>query len=627
MMHKITAITLLLGALACAADSTFATGGSGGNHVTGTLWDPPRAPDGRLYIEDFNALPPNTFVRLAGSHLKTNIDSCYAAVGRASLKNGVYGSFDFSGMAWDNAGKRGWAFGGGHATSGSNGVHKLDVTRGKWVPEIYESYPGYNGYTQNDNDFLMNSTNQNYQKGLFNILSGDLSGLHDSGAVRVRSFAQQSPQLYRRPFDRSPTGFAVKVQGNPWGTAWVAAPGPEGFVTTQAGYDSIFPDTNNARPQIHTAWGDLWDGPMCSWHTYFFQAYLPDRNKLIISAYGAPNYWANVDGGGWASPTDPDYGPFNTYLSINSWGGLSASRIMYDSSRHKLWFGSHVGNSTGYWYTDAAHMAELGGLPGWVWYNHLLSYDLDTKSWGVKQLKANTSHTYWSAGTRIGDMGYYNGQGHIFDMAAESDTAADFGDSAEAKLAHHYYNEGFGAAYISDQGKLWCFAGGNTAHAAEYDIDSPVPGAGRSGSMKIPSRDITTLLGNVDEMISHATVGVYNRIQYFEDARLLVVCLSTQYEVYYCRVAPLNTPAEEAATPAKAAALTCSPNPFNPVVRFSLAGNLKDAGLKIYDCSGKLAADVTGRCEWNAAGRPSGIYYAILEYNGMQISRKLVLAK
>jgi len=159
-------------------------------------------------------------------------------------------------------------------TSGSNGVHKLDVSRGKWAPEIYESYPGYNGYTQNDNDFLMQSTNQNYTRGLFVVKSGDLGGLHDSGAIVVNTFAEQSPQLYVRPFDRSSTGFAVKIQGNPWGTAWVEAPGPEGFVTTQAAYDAIFPDPSNARPQIKTSWGDYWDGPMCSWHTYYFQCNL-----------------------------------------------------------------------------------------------------------------------------------------------------------------------------------------------------------------------------------------------------------------------------------------------------------------------------------------------------------------
>jgi hypothetical protein len=627
-----------------AQPATFATGGAGGSFLTGTLWNPPRAGDGRLYIEDINALPANTLVRLSGSRLKSNIDSAYAAAGRPSLKNGVYGSFDYSGMAWDNSGKRGWAFGGGHATSGSNGIHKLDVTRGKWVPEVYESYPGYNGYTQNDNDFLMKSTNENYTKGLFVVKSGDLSGLHDSGAIVVNTFTEQSPQLYVRPFARSSTGFAVKIQGNPWGTAWVEAPGPEGFVTTQSAYDAIFPNPANARAQIKTTWGNLWDGPMCSWHTYFFQTYLPDKNMLAYSAYGAPNYFVRLNGTGWASLTDPDYAPFNTYLSINSWGGLSASRMIYDSTQHKIWFGSHVGNSANYWYTDPARLTQLGADGQyWFWSNHLLSYDLDTKAWGSKTLKANTNHTYWTAGTRFGDMGYYNGQGHIFNMANEMDTLADFGDSASGIYAHHESEEGFGAVYLSDQGKLWAFAGGRNPRVTEYDIDSPQPGAGRNNSWLIPRRNISTSVTNLAELASNTTVGVYNRIQYFADAKLMVVCVNTEWEIYYCRVNTSGTITETPALGSRNSAiqLACSPNPVSTGSHVSVTlSAASDVRLDLYNAAGQRVCTLKSGAlqagvhhfSWNlldADNRPAavGIYLFKLTAGNRVLIQRTVVAK
>jgi hypothetical protein len=76
-----------------------------------------------------------------------------------------------------------------------------------------------------------------------------------------------------------------------------------------------------------------------------------------------------------------------------------------------------------------------------------------------------------------------------------------------------------------------------------------------------------------------------------------------------------------------AADFSVSPNPFNPVVRFVLPGSLKNAHLKIFDCSGVLAADLAGRTEWNAAGRPSGLYFAVLENGGKRWVRKLILSK
>ena len=79
--------------------------------------------------------------------------------------------------------------------------------------------------------------------------------------------------------------------------------------------------------------------------------------------------------------------------------------------------------------------------------------------------------------------------------------------------------------------------------------------------------------------------------------------------------------------------LIAAPNPFNPVVRFLLTKGIRHSGLKIYDCTGRLAGDLSSRLdgagavEWNARSRASGIYYAVLESRGKRLIRKLVLAK
>lgn len=70
-----------------------------------------------------------------------------------------------------------------------------------------------------------------------------------------------------------------------------------------------------------------------------------------------------------------------------------------------------------------------------------------------------------------------------------------------------------------------------------------------------------------------------------------------------------------------------APNPFNPVVRFRMNYGLKNANLKIFDCSGRLAVNLGNKVEWNAAGRPSGLYFAVLECDGKRLIRKLVLSK
>lgn len=110
-------------------------------------------------------------------------------------------------------------------------------------------------------------------------------------------------------------------------------------------------------------------------------------------------------------------------------------------------------------------------------------------------------------------------------------------------------------------------------------------------------------------------------------------------EVYVMRVAggydPDSLPgvATEAKKKRPETALSASPNPFNPVVRLIVSGVSDKGGLKIYDCSGALVADLSSlveknhAVEWNARGRASGLYFAVLTAQGKRLVRPLVLAR
>lgn len=78
------------------------------------------------------------------------------------------------------------------------------------------------------------------------------------------------------------------------------------------------------------------------------------------------------------------------------------------------------------------------------------------------------------------------------------------------------------------------------------------------------------------------------------------------------------------------------PNPFNPstTIKFSIPENLF-VSLKIYDISGKLAADLVREklsqglyeYQWNASSFPSGVYFYKLETESFTQIKKMVLVK
>jgi subtilisin family serine protease len=89
-------------------------------------------------------------------------------------------------------------------------------------------------------------------------------------------------------------------------------------------------------------------------------------------------------------------------------------------------------------------------------------------------------------------------------------------------------------------------------------------------------------------------------------------------------------------TPSRQALAQNHPNPFNPVT--SIAFELAQPGqvrLSVYDVRGRLVARLADgqlpagahAVTWDAAGRPSGVYYYRLQAPGMDESRKMTLLK
>ncbi len=81
---------------------------------------------------------------------------------------------------------------------------------------------------------------------------------------------------------------------------------------------------------------------------------------------------------------------------------------------------------------------------------------------------------------------------------------------------------------------------------------------------------------------------------------------------------------------------TAYPNPFNPETVISF--ELRDAGytkLAVYDVNGREVASLAQgllqagahRFDWNASSAPSGVYFARLNANGLDLTKKLLLVK
>jgi hypothetical protein len=84
------------------------------------------------------------------------------------------------------------------------------------------------------------------------------------------------------------------------------------------------------------------------------------------------------------------------------------------------------------------------------------------------------------------------------------------------------------------------------------------------------------------------------------------------------------------------AALECNPNPFNPAIRIRVLGAAEGKSallrLAVFDIRGQRVADLTGRLqsgivEWNASGRPSGLYLVRLTQGLRSITKAVFLRR
>jgi len=98
----------------------------------------------------------------------------------------------------------------------------------------------------------------------------------------------------------------------------------------------------------------------------------------------------------------------------------------------------------------------------------------------------------------------------------------------------------------------------------------------------------------------------------------------------------LTTSVSDINTTDNAIDFSASPNPFNPIVHFSVTGlgTQPSASLIIYDIQGKKVADLTRHIHapahtisWNAAHYPSGIYLVALETNKHKIITRIALLR
>lgn len=91
-----------------------------------------------------------------------------------------------------------------------------------------------------------------------------------------------------------------------------------------------------------------------------------------------------------------------------------------------------------------------------------------------------------------------------------------------------------------------------------------------------------------------------------------------------------NTGYRAPASTVRAEPLAVSPSPFNPAVAITLS--FKSESLKIYDASGRLAADLSkkagqGRVTWNASGFASGVYVITAVQGRKTFTKKVVFSK
>ena len=230
-------------------------------------WNPARNAQGVIPSSEWQALQYRTWTRWANTNASTVLKPLFDSSGHTLYQlgsNKLDSIFDnFNGAAVKAGGTRAAFYGGGHEGGSTNAIVEFDVLTGMWRIIDYGTKVGVGGMTQEDY-----------------VLYADNARSANVGSI------------YIKPYSRSPTGFAAKVQNSFSFFGWLNCIGPERYSNnpnevvyanggTVSSYNSQIPNVQIAFPgDLYGAYDIFPDGKPTPRHTYAGFLYIDD-NKLM----------------------------------------------------------------------------------------------------------------------------------------------------------------------------------------------------------------------------------------------------------------------------------------------------------------------------------------------------------
>ena len=136
------------------------------------------------------------------------------------------------------------------------------------------------------------------------------------------------------------------------------------------------------------------------------------------------------------------------------------------------------------------------------------------------------------------------------------------------------------------------------------------------------------------EVTDSTIVGGFNATMY--KPYLSLIYIENGQFVFNTIPLPILTVKPEPDVPERLILLPAYPNPFNPVtsIKFSIDKN-RNASLCIFDITGRMVESLINKpfspgeyeIEWHADGRPSGVYFAVLQTGNFVRTTKLAFMK
>lgn len=124
----------------------------------------------------------------------------------------------------------------------------------------------------------------------------------------------------------------------------------------------------------------------------------------------------------------------------------------------------------------------------------------------------------------------------------------------------------------------------------------------------------------------------YNFLFYVPSIQCLAWIAGADKQVYVFKP-PAGTKVEMGRAVSAPATVTVQPNPFKSSVTLTLPGAFSSgATVKIFDLSGRLMADLSGRIShgravWNAPGLTSGVYAAVAQKGALKLTKKMMYTR